>query len=56
MVQNFGRDKRRIEELKKKRREEKQLKKLNKGSVEVPPASPTAPLPSPAEEGSAPSG
>ena len=30
MAQNFGRDKRRIEEAKKKKREEKRNKRLNK--------------------------
>lgn len=47
MVQNFGRDKRRIEELKRKRREEKRNKKLVKKTEDAPQAAvpPENPLP-----------
>ncbi len=40
-MRNFSRDKRRIEELKKKRHEEKQMKKLNKSQAPVVPPVPT---------------
>lgn len=45
---NFGRDKRRIEETKRKRREEKRLKKLNK-NMNPPPEGGPAPETLPGE-------
>lgn len=42
-MRNFGRDKRRLEEMKKKRHEEKQMKKLNKLSAPAAPLVETDP-------------
>ncbi len=43
MVRNFSRDKRRIEEMKKKRHEEKQLKKLIRSAAAALPQDPVEP-------------
>jgi hypothetical protein len=43
MAQNFNRDKRRIEETKRKRREEKKNRKLNRAAEGAAPASVPAP-------------
>ncbi len=42
-MRNFSRDKRRIEEMKKKRHEEKQLKKLNRSAAAALPQAPAEP-------------
>jgi hypothetical protein len=49
MAENFGRDKKRIEAMKRKRREEKRNKRQNKNTEAVPPATAVENQPSSAE-------